>query len=259
MRHARTMLAVTAVALLGLAVGKAAAAEALQSLVKKVDAKMYYPQQRAMRSLQADVQSSQLEEQIKNSPEAKNVKLLYYWSAPYKQRFVLSGVPDSMSEQADRFERQLAMWGERLVPKPLELTLADYKCTVGENEKSFTIDAQATSPSARIESMKYTIDKKTLLPTLWNIGTGSWSADVEIKYEEVPGGGLSIPIEMKAKADQNDITLKLTYKMVEKWYLPESLTVSFAGSDGSQRTSILRLSNYKINQPLPADVFPAQK
>jgi len=257
MRHARAMFAAAAAVLLGLAAGKAPAAEAFQSLVRKVDAKLYYPQQSGMRSLQADVQSSLLDEQIAGSPDAKKVKLTYYWAAPYKQRFVLSGVPDSMSDQAQRFERQLAMWGERLVPKPLELTLADYKCTVGENDKAFTIDAQATSPSARIESMKYAIDKKTLLPTPWQLSTSSWSADTEIKYEQAPGG-LAVPVEMKAKADQNELTLKFAYKTVEKLYLPESLTVSFTGGDGA-RTNTLRLSNFKINQPLPADVFPVAK
>jgi len=247
-----------ALALAVMAVGAARAAESLQSIIQKVDAKMYYPQNEGMRSLQADVESSRLADQIKDSPEAKNVKLTFYWSAPYKQRFVLSGVPDSFSDQARRMEEQLALWGERLVPRPLALTLADYKCTVSEDEKTYSIDAQTTAPSARIEAMKYTLDKKTLLPTRWHIAASNFSADVDIKYEPLADGKL-LPVEMKVKADQNDMTLKMAWKKVEKWTVAESLTVDFTGSDGTERVSTLRLSNHKINQPLPADVFPASQ
>jgi hypothetical protein len=258
MRRFHTVGVVVAVALLGVSVGAATAAENLQSLIQKVDAKLYYPQQVGLRSLQADVESSRLGEMLKDSPEAKNVKLMFHWSAPYKQRFILSGVPEGRSEDARRFEGQLAIWGERLVPKPLALTLAGYKCTVGEDEKSFSIDAQSTAPSARIEAMKYTIDKKTLLPMRWHIATSNFSADVAIKYEPL-AEDKSLPVEMKAKADQNDITLKMTWKKIEKLTLAESLTIAFVGDDGATRTSSLRLSNHKINQPLPADVFPASE
>jgi len=252
-RHA--MVVGLVAVLIGFGAGAVGAAEELESLVKKVDAKIYYPQKAGLRSLQADVESSRLAEQLKDAPEAKNVKVTFYWSEPYKQRFVVSGAPDSMADQVQRIEGQMAMWGERMVPKPLALTLADYKCTVGEDEKTFSIDAQAKAADARIPSMKYTIDKKALLPTRWHIETANWSADVDIKYEPV-GEGQSLPAEMKAKADQNDLTIGLKYKKVEKWTLPESLSVKFVGGDGNERTTTLKLSNYKLNQPIPANVFP---
>jgi hypothetical protein len=79
---------------------------------------------------------------------------------------------------------------------------------------------------------------------------------VDIKYEPL-AEGKSLPVEMKAKADQNDIRLQMTWKKIENLTLAESLTIAFVGDDGTTRTSSLRLSNYKINQPLPAGISPA--
>ena len=64
---------------------------------------------------------------------------------------------------------------------------------------------------------------------------------------------------MKAKSDQNEFSTKLAYKKVEKWTLVESLAIAFTGNDGTERKSTLTLSNLKLNQPIPAGVFVAEK
>jgi len=258
MRRFHTVGVAVAVALLGLSAGAATAAESIQSLVQKVDAKLYYPQKEGMRSLQADAQSSWIAERLQNIPEGKNVQVRFYWSEPAKQRFVIGGAPESLADQVRQAERGLAMWGEQLVPKTLALTLADYKCSLREDEKSFILDASTTAPSARFPAMSYTIDKKTLLPTRWHLETTNWTGDVDIKYDRQASGQF-LPVEMKARPGQNDVTIRTAYKKVEKWTLAESLTFSFVSDDGTTRTNSLRLSNFKINQPLPADVFPADR
>ena len=71
--------------------GEATAAETLESVIKKVDSKIYYPR---MRSLQADAESSRLKQQLENVPNAESIKLTFYWTRPDKQRFVVSGASD---------------------------------------------------------------------------------------------------------------------------------------------------------------------
>ncbi len=258
MRCWKTPIAGFAVVLLVVSAGAALGAESIESLVKKVDAKLYYPQTQGMQSLQADVQSSLLQQRIQNTPEAKNVKLTFYWAQPYKARFALSGVPQSLQYEAGELERQLAMWSERLVPKPLALQLADQKCSLKEDEKTYTIDARTTAPGAFIWAMKYTIDKKSLLPTVWQISTDNWTADVHIQYEGMPTGQ-SYPKAMSASAEGTDVKIQLTHTLVGKFLLAESMSVTFTGGDGAAQTSTLKLSNHRINQPIPAGTFPAAR
>lgn len=255
--HNKWVAAIAALVAVALATA-VPAAESLDSIIKKVDAKLYYPQDFGLRSLQADVQSSWLNEQLKIYPQAAKAKLRFYWAAPYRHRFHLSGIPDSLSYEARDLERQLAMWGNWLVPKPLAVSLATYKCTLKEDEKSYIIDARTTEPSAFIWSAQYTIDKKTLIPTKMFLGTTSWDADITMRYYS-PVPGKYLPIEMKAAADGNTATIKLTYRKVGKWTLTDSLSLTFMGSSGTEETVTLRLSNFKLNQPIPAGIFPAAK
>lgn len=254
MRRLNTPVVAVAAALLFFAAGTATAAETLESLIKKVDAKLYCPQKEGVRTLQADVKSSMLERLLQNNPEAKNVQLKFYWSQPSHQRFALTGVPDSLSYQASEFESQLSMWGDLLVPKPLAVALADYKATLSENEKSYVVDARTTDPAAPIWAMKYTINKETFLPTRWSISTDQFDADVDITYERLASGQY-LAVGMKAQADGTVVPIKLTYKRVGKWTLAQTLAVSFESSDGTQQLT-LSLSNHKVNQPIPAGTFP---
>ena len=78
MRRSNMIVFVWLGMLVGFAAAAANAAEDLKSLIQKVDAKLYYPQTDGLRSLQADVESSLLADQLKNAPEAKDVKLVFW-------------------------------------------------------------------------------------------------------------------------------------------------------------------------------------
>ena len=254
MRRLHTPVAAVAAALLIFAAGTATTAETLESVIKKADAKLYYPQNEGLSALQADVQSSMLDEYVQNNPDLKNIRLNFYWSLPYKSRFAATGVPQEASYQAREFEQQLDMWGQWFVPKPLALTLADYKAKLSENEQSYVIDGSTTAPAAQIWAMKYAINKETFLPTRWSISTDQFDADVDIKYERLASGQY-LPVQLKAQADGTVVTIKLAYKKVDKWTVGESVNISFESGEGPQQMT-LRLLNHKLNQPIPAGTFP---
>lgn len=257
MRGTKILTGGLAVLLLACLTGVVSAAETVESLVKKVDAKLYYPQTQGMRSLQADVKSSWLQQQLQQAPEARNARLTFYWAQPYRLRFRITGVPASLADQARQVERQLSMWGERIVPKPLGLALADYKCKLSENEKAYVIDARTTAPSAVIWAMRYTIDKKSFLPTKWRLTTNEWEADVDIQYNALPTGKYYATV-LKAKANGTDLKIQRTHKAIGPYFLVETLTVTFTGDDGTERSSALTLSNHRFNQPIPPGTFPAE-
>ena len=256
MRQTKVLLVGLAVGVLAVTAGMAGEAETVESLVKKVDAKLYYPQMQGLRSLQADAQSSLLTSRLEQAPpEARQAKLAFYWAQPYQTRFRVTGVPDAYSGEAREVERNLSMWSERIVPKPLGLALADYTCRLTENESSYVIDARTTAPTAFFWAMKYTIDKKSLLPNRWHISTNEWEADVEIAYEAVPTGQFYAK-RLKAQGDGTEVTIEKTHTAVGQFLLVDSLAVTFAGSDGTRQTSTLKLSNFRPNQPIPPDTFP---
>lgn len=234
---------------------KKAATSALNEVVKKVDAKIAYPR---MKSLEADAESSWLKQQMENTPGTENVKLKFYWQRPDKSRFVVTGAPEAMADQAREVENMLGIWCDMVVTRRLASILKDYNATLKDEEKSWVIDARAKDPSSPFWSMKYTIDKESALPTKWYMSTNDWDADVTVKYQKMKSGKMR-PIEWNAQANGTKVVSRVTLTKVGRRQLAETLTITFTSDDGTERTSTVKLSNHVVNKPIPEGMFPPEK
>jgi len=248
MRRLDTLAVGVATALLIFPVaGTATAAETVESLVKKVDAKLYYPQTEGLRTLQADVQSSLSEVAMVQYPVGE---MKFYWSQPYQARFALTGV----AEGARDAESELSPFAHWFVPMPLELIVKPYTANLTESETSYLIDLKTTDPAASVWAMTYTISKETLLPTRWNLSTDQADLNMTIKLERLPSGKY-LPVAIAGSPvgmEDVEVAFKVTHKKVGTWTLGESMTLSVAGGEWF----ILRLMNHKVNQPIPPGTFP---
>ena len=248
MSRVRTIL-LAAVILATTAVAAQKKAIDVPALLKQVDAAYYYPQRHGLHDLSVKVNVPELERQL--AAQKITPKITFYWKAPKREKFVVSGFPAGQEAARDQVVQMLKGRGAVIVSTPNVEALKDYKLTAAR-EKGFTVvRGTAKEPKSEVGQL-----------ALWFRGTELTRMDADrgganvriTKIQTIRKGGQMLPSAMQglvfAQGKSHPVSTTFSYSQVKGIWLVNRIV-----STVDRQKVEMRFSGYRVNQGVPDSVF----
>ncbi len=251
--------------LLALALAPAAATAEevpLTKLYKDLAERNHYPAAAGLKDAQADAKCSIMEQLVAAFPDAadKPITVKFFWrraseEAAPEQKFVISGIPEALTDLTTRANQTFGIAKDLVVPSPVYWTIAQTDAKADLANGTITITGTARSPSDAIKKIVVRVDGSTYQVAGMEMDLGQAQASVEMTSKDL-GGKWGIE-KTVVKSPQFTQTTTFEHAQVDGFWLPSKISVEYKGPDGGaqQPAFVYEFSNWQVNKGLPEGAF----
>ncbi|HKY33862.1 MAG TPA: hypothetical protein VJV23_15125 [Candidatus Polarisedimenticolia bacterium] len=221
-----------------------------------------YPAAEGLTSAQADAKCNIMEQLVAAFPDAagKPIAVKFYWSRPSAEaapqmKFVISGIPENLTDLSNRANTVFQRATEFVVASPIYWTFEQTAVTADDAAGKITVTGAPKDAGAQIKGLTAEVDGATMQVKTMTLDLGQAKIGFDMTYEDLGGKwGLD---NYTISFPQYKQVLNFEYAQVESFWLPSKLTLELQGPDGKplEPTSIYEFSNWQVNKEIPAGVF----
>ena len=237
------------VALMSAAMAAQKKAINVPALLKRVDAAYYYPQRHGLRDLSVKISVPELERQF--AAQKITPKITFYWKAPKREKFVVSGFPQGQEAARDAVIQMLKGRGAVIVSTPNTEALKDYKLTAAREKGLTVVRGTAKDPKSGMGQLALWFRGNELT----RMDADRAGANVRItSIKTIKKGGQMLPSAMHglvyAQSKSHPITTTFSYSQLKGIWLVDRIV-----STVDRQKVEMRFSGHRVNRGVPDSIF----
>ncbi|GJL80200.1 MAG: hypothetical protein NPINA01_31890 [Nitrospinaceae bacterium] len=233
------------------------ARESAETILKKLDAHYYYPQEHGLFKVSVQIDWEQLDTTADSKRYLKNPPLAFFWEK--------GGVPlsrggfkladESFEISVQRKNELLAMlenYKEVVIPQTLVEKMSDYKgkVTVAKGRRGL-MEFSSLDPNATIRKYDLVVDLAQKNVRRFRVKRSGAPTEVKSDVRYAQKGGKWLFAESRStfrmgEMDYNEIT-EFVYRQVQNFWLVGKMTQTIKTDDRIIQSFIFRFRDYKIN------------
>ncbi len=230
--------------------------DSAEEIIRELDARYYYPQNRGLRRLSVRIEWQQLDTVTDSGRYLKNPDVEFNWettAAGALGNFQISGKSFEISDARKRdLKKILINYRDVMVPQTLQERVSGYQGEVkfSRNQKKL-IQFVPKDPENNIQKYEFYADlERGYLPKL-NIRQSNFPREVksEIRYVQKEGKWLVAESRSQFRLGEVDYneTTQYAYSQVNGFWLLSKMTQTVRSEDKTVQSFIFRFHDYRIN------------
>jgi hypothetical protein len=234
----------------------------LTTFYKELASKNHYPLAEGLTSAQADVKCNIADQVIAAFPDAagKPISAKYYWmrpgpEAPPKMKFDITGIPEGMTDLANRLNTVFQRATEFVIAAPVYWTFEQTAAkAVSENGK-ITVTGTPKAAESPIKGLTADVDAATYQVNSMMLDVGQAKIQFQMKNKDL-GGKWGMETYTVTLPQYSQIWT-FEYTQVDGFWLPSKMSLDLKGPDGTaiEPTSVYEFSNWQANKGVPEGVL----
>jgi len=246
-----------------------------KEVLKRVDDRIYYPEQSGLKSLSCRVSSpyigemfSRLAQQVPGSREmldALKVETYFYWRAGYGSKFVIAGIPDSLPDLRNSVSEVFQGTEILIMPSTEQEQFSSFNLSLQKENGKLTVVGKNPDPQSDFVQYDLMVKPRSWLITGRKFYSKGSVSDSRPYFEVWKGKCCMTRIETVheegSEASFRSL-VEMEYQEAGGYRLLKKMTYTYTKlSTGDKMIGPVELdfSDYKINQGINIDLFKGGK
>ncbi|MFQ5700367.1 MAG: hypothetical protein ACE5HU_00805 [Acidobacteriota bacterium] len=219
----------------------------LEGLYKMLAEKNNYPVVQGLRGARADVKCNILDQVVAAFPEAAGqpITVKFTWSRPSddawpEKRFTVSGIPEGLTDLAQRAEKIFQEPKDFVIVDPVYWTIAQTEAQAVEQDGAITVSGHGQ----QIQDLEVEIDGATYKVQKVVMEVGGSKISFEMTSEDLGGRwGVKSLVLTNPQATR---LINYEYTKVDDFWLPSKISFEYKGTE--EPTFIYEFSNWRVEK-----------
>jgi len=244
-------------------------------VLKRVDAKIYYPDQTGMSSLSCQVQTpyvaemfDRLDKDVPGSAKILNqlkVEIVYYWGKDKGGKYFIIGVPAELSALLTSIKEVVSGTDILIMPPTEQKQFEPFKLSLQKDQQKLVLVGVNQDQNSEFREYHLTVNPRGWMILERKFVGKRFVSNSTLAFEDWKGKRFPVKIETVQEITEKDQSkeepefrslVEISYQEVDGYRLVKNLTYRFTKLDTGEKVIgpvELNFENCKINPSLPAE------